>query len=130
MFKKQESERLIYDSVVECTVACNLVYFSFYAFRNHPFSPQRIQQQELGGQGTIGVDAFVTPDRVILLDSQPLLSAAAVDRLATQDAKRHDFTPAENAVETQSLQLTAFLLSVCHVVILMQDWFFDPTLLR
>ncbi|XP_047110537.1 nonsense-mediated mRNA decay factor SMG9 isoform X1 [Schistocerca piceifrons] len=99
--------------------------------QSKPFAPQRVQQQELGGQGTLGVDVFVTPDRLILLDTQPMLSPAAADRLAAQDpTKRHDFISAEGAVETQSLQLTAFLMTVCHVVILVQDWFFDPTVVR
>lgn len=36
----------------------------------------------------------------------------------------------ENSSEIQSLQLAAFLLTVCHVVIVVQDWFFDPNVIR
>lgn len=32
--------------------------------------------------------------------------------------------------EMVSLQLAAFLLSVCHVVLLVQDWFFDPNIFK
>lgn len=41
-----------------------------------------------------------------------------------------DFSSTENALEITSLQTAAFLLSVCHVVLLVQDWFYDPNLLR
>lgn len=41
-----------------------------------------------------------------------------------------DFASIENALEITSLQITAFLLSVCHVVVLVQDWFYDPNILR
>lgn len=88
----------------------------------------------------------MTPNRLILLDSQPVLSASVMDRLVgQQDAKKGrgmdgppninascpiDFSLAENMVEVSSLQIAAFLLSVCHIVIVLQDWFFDPNLLR
>lgn len=32
--------------------------------------------------------------------------------------------------EMISLQFAAFLLSVCHIVLLVQDWFFDPNILK
>lgn len=41
-----------------------------------------------------------------------------------------DLSMTENALEIMSLQTAAFLLSVCHVVLLVQDWFYDPNILR
>lgn len=41
-----------------------------------------------------------------------------------------EFLPIENSGEIQSLQLTAFLMSVCHVLIFMQDWFLDSNAIR
>ncbi|XP_069678162.1 nonsense-mediated mRNA decay factor SMG9 [Periplaneta americana] len=97
------------------------------------FKPQGLEHHELGGHCTTGVDLLVTPNRVILLDTQPMLSASVMDRLVQQESKKFagtEFTSTENAMEIQSLQLAAFLLSVCHIVILVQDWFFDPNFLR
>jgi len=102
-------------------------------YRNFYFRPQSLEHHELGGHCTTGVDLFVTSNRVILLDTQPMLSASVMDRLVQQENKKFagtDFASTENAMEIQSLQLAAFLLSVCHVVILVQDWFFDPNFLR
>jgi protein SMG9 len=62
-----------------------------------------------------------------------MLSASVMDRLVQQENKKFggtEFASTENAMEIQSLQLAAFLLSVCHVVVLVQDWFFDPNFLR
>jgi protein SMG9 len=92
-----------------------------------------LEHHELGGHCTSGVDLLVTSNRVILIDTQPILSASVMDRLVQQENKKFagtDFASTENAMEIQSLQLAAFLLSVCHVVILVQDWFFDPNLVR
>jgi len=102
-------------------------------YRNFYFKPQSLEHHELGGHCTTGVDLLVTSNRVILLDTQPMLSASVMDRLVQQENKKFtgtDFASTENAMEIQSLQLAAFLLSVCHVVILVQDWFFDPNLVR
>ncbi|XP_067011318.2 nonsense-mediated mRNA decay factor SMG9 [Anabrus simplex] len=98
------------------------------------FKPQGPEQLELGSHCTSGVDLLVTPNRVILLDTQPMLSASVMDRLVQLESSKKfvapEFTSTENALEIQSLQLAAFLLSVCHVVIVVQDWFFDPNILR
>ncbi|XP_075233971.1 nonsense-mediated mRNA decay factor SMG9 isoform X2 [Lycorma delicatula] len=109
------------------------------------FKAQSIEQQEIGIHCTTGIDLLVTQNRLILLDSQPVLSASVMDRLVQQDLKKVrcidgppnintscpiDFSLSENMVEVSSLQTAAFLLSVCHIVIILQDWFFDPNLLR
>ncbi|PSN58032.1 Protein SMG9 [Blattella germanica] len=97
--------------------------------KNFYFKPQSVEHHELGGHCTSGIDILVTSNRMILLDTQPMLSASVMDRLVQQENKKFpgtDFASTENTMELQSLQLAAFLLSVCHVVILMQDWFFDP----
>lgn len=47
--------------------------------------------------------------------------------------KKHfsnDFKYYENYVELQSIELACFVLSVCDVVIVLEDWFFDPNLFR
>ncbi|KAJ8887956.1 hypothetical protein PR048_007440 [Dryococelus australis] len=97
------------------------------------FRRQGAEHQENGVHCTVGVDLCVTASRMVLLDVQPVLSHAVMDRLAHHDSKKFsplDLTSVESSAELQSLQLAAFLLSVCHVVLLVQDWFFDPNILR
>lgn len=44
-----------------------------------------------GLTGTIGLDAYVTGDRVIWLDCQPLLSAAIAEREMTTSHSKYVF---------------------------------------
>lgn len=97
------------------------------------FKPQSLEQVEVGNYGTSGVDLYVTSNRVFLLDCQPVISAAILDEIVQSDFKRTmagEFLPIENCAEINSLQLATFILSVCHVVILVQDWFFDSNFVR
>jgi protein SMG9 len=41
-----------------------------------------------------------------------------------------DFKYFENLVELQSIELACFVLSVCNVVLVVEDWFTDPALFR
>lgn len=71
---------------------------------------------------------------MILLDCQPFNSIAVLDELIQSENKRSnlvtEFLPLENSGEIYGLQLTAFLMSVCHVLIVVQDWFFDSNVVR
>lgn len=76
---------------------------------------------------------FVTKNRVIYLDTQPILSSAMVETLSSitfEQKKGVDFVNTDVNLELQSLQFTAFLFSVCHVIIFVQDWFVDANLVR
>ncbi|CAG2068335.1 unnamed protein product, partial [Timema podura] len=61
------------------------------------FRPQSSEHHESGGHCTVGVDLCVTSNRVILLDTQPMLSPSVMDRTMQQDGKK--FTPTTAAVE-------------------------------
>lgn len=98
------------------------------------FKVETYQQQESAGYCTSGVDFVVTPNRMILLDTQPMLSGEIMEKISQETKK---VLPAcsvdiaiDNIMEVQSLQIAAFILSVCHVVLVVQDWFFDPNFLR
>lgn len=69
---------------------------------------------------------------MIYLDTQPILSGSRIDYSASYDQKKSttDFVNTETNLELQSLQFAAFLFSVCHVIIFVQDWFIDPNLVR
>lgn len=68
------------------------------------------------------------------MDSQPFNSIAVLDELIQSDNKRsnlvNEFLPIENSGEIYGLQQTAFLMSVCHILIVVQDWFFDSNVVR
>lgn len=81
---------------------------------------------ESDGPKTSGVDAFISKERTIFLDFQPLLSATAS---VESNKKGVEFKYFENYVQIQSIELACFCLSVCNVVLLMEDWFTDPNLL-
>ncbi|KAK2585420.1 hypothetical protein KPH14_010088 [Odynerus spinipes] len=96
------------------------------------FGVQDMSHHESGTNCTSGIDFFVTKNRVIYLDTQPILSASVIDYTSSFEQKKTttDFVNTETNLELQSLQFTAFLFSVCHVIIFVQDWFVDPNLVR
>ncbi|KAK1116520.1 hypothetical protein K0M31_018983 [Melipona bicolor] len=96
------------------------------------FPTQDTSHHESGANCTIGIDFFVTKNRVIYLDTQPILSGSIIDYSTCYDQKKSttDFINTETNLELQSLQFAAFLFSVCHVIIFVQDWFVDPNLVR
>ena len=74
----------------------------------------------------------MTKNRVIYLDTQPILTGSVIDYQSSFEQKKNasDFVVSESNLELQSLQFLAFLYSVCHVIIFVQDWFVDPNLIR
>lgn len=86
---------------------------------------------------TSGVRAFVTSERTILLDVQPLLSSSLLDKAIGMDNKKQnansnssDFKYYENFIEMQSIELACLMLSICNVVLVTEDCFIDPNLFR
>ena len=102
--------------------------------RSEIFKIQTSEDVENNCNTTRGIDLFVTSNRVILLDCQPSMSVAVLDELVQSENKRSnivsEFIPLENSGEIQGLQLTAFLMSVCHVLIVVQENFFDSNVIR
>ena len=96
------------------------------------FKPSQHDINELGQHKTDGISAFITNERTILLDVQPLLSGSVLDKTINMDKKcfNNEFKYFENYVELQSIELACFILSVCNVVLLAEDWFTDPNLFR
>ncbi|XP_044018021.1 protein SMG9 [Aphidius gifuensis] len=98
------------------------------------FPVHGLSHHETGTHCTNGVDFYVTKNRVIYLDTQPILSCSVFDATTAsfeQKKSPTDFTNSESHnLEIQSLEFTAFLYSVCHIIIFVQDWFVDPNLVR
>ncbi|KAK5643551.1 hypothetical protein RI129_007396 [Pyrocoelia pectoralis] len=98
------------------------------------FKPQSTSDIISNSNGTNGIDFFITHNRIMFLDCQPFSSVAVLDEFIRSEAKVssmvNDFLPLENSGEIQGLQMTAFLMSICHVLILAQDWFLDSNVIR
>ncbi|CAH2982815.1 unnamed protein product [Chilo suppressalis] len=90
------------------------------------FKMQDIAQIEKGIHCTKGVDMFVTTDRVILLDCQALFSPSLIEEFSASPVTARS----ANVVTVDCLQVASFLMSVCHVLVAVQDWFSDYNLLR
>nr|CAG4645851.1 EOG090X0EPT [Lynceus sp. MCZ IZ 141354] len=86
--------------------------------------------------GTLGIEAFVTSDRVVWIDCQPLMSAGVAER----DIARSRETYKENlgsealtlsaTTEVLALHTLAFIYCVADVVLVVQDHFPNPHLIR
>ncbi|KAL4223285.1 smg-9 [Mactra antiquata] len=101
------------------------------SYRSYVFQPQSREVREECGHMTNGIDIYVTSQRVIFLDCQPLLSASVLDQIIHNEKKiPPEYSTAENYAEIQSLQHMTFLLTVCNTVIVLQDWFTDLSLLK
>ncbi|XP_054272930.1 nonsense-mediated mRNA decay factor SMG9-like [Macrosteles quadrilineatus] len=95
------------------------------------FNTQSLSDQIKGNHCTDGVDFYISPDRVIYLDCQPILShSTSLDinllKIPSSSQSYMDSMFFENLSSVLSLQLTAFLMSVCHVVLFVQDTFNNP----
>ncbi|XP_067304817.1 nonsense-mediated mRNA decay factor SMG9 isoform X2 [Pseudorasbora parva] len=99
--------------------------------RAYVFRAQTQEIKERAGNQSSGIDFYITQERVIFLDTQPILSPSILDHLINNDRKLPpEYNLPHTYVEMQSLQITAFLFTVCHVVIVVQDWFTDINLYR
>ncbi|KRT81133.1 hypothetical protein AMK59_5359 [Oryctes borbonicus] len=122
--------KLLTNEVLELNLNKNVEVGKCYL----PFEQQTPKNVEANINTTYGIDFYITDNRMMLLDCQPFISSATLDELMRSESKRSnvisEFLPLENGCEIQGLQYTAFLLSVCHIVILVQDYFFDSNVIR
>ncbi|XP_022346188.2 nonsense-mediated mRNA decay factor SMG9-like [Crassostrea virginica] len=99
--------------------------------RQYIFPPQSKESREVCEHQTTGINMFVTGERTIFLDTQPVMSPSVLDKIIRQEKKiPPEYSTAENCVEMQSLHQAAFLMSVCHIILVVQDWFTDINLIR
>lgn len=103
----------------------------YFTIRSNIFQVQDLQHFKNSTNCTTGIDLFITKNRVIYLDTQPIFSGFAVDSTSFDQKKSApEFVNSDSNLELQSLQFAAFLFSICHVIIFVQDWFVDPNLVR
>ncbi|CAG8500446.1 3387_t:CDS:2 [Racocetra persica] len=80
------------------------------------FPMQSIDTLNLACHETTGIDVHITPERIILLDTQPVFSLSVLEHAMRNDYIPDNISP-ELWLELQSLQIVIFLFSVCNVVI-------------
>ena len=93
--------------------------------KSYLFKPQTPEVKERASHMTTGIDLAVTGERIILLDTQPILSPSLLEQSIHYDRKCSGDYAGSSSIEIQSLQIAAFLLTACHVIIVVQDWFTD-----
>lgn len=72
--------------------------------------------------GTAGLDLYITPERVILIDSQPIMSPLVLDRLKSKKFIPGSFSRRAHLWnEILSKRQTAFLWSVCDILLVVLD---------
>lgn len=83
---------------------------------------------------TKGIDMWITPERMFLLDSQPLLSASILDDFINSSIPVQSIFPADlseaDLLYITSLHVVSFLLSVSDCLIVANDWLLDPHLVK
>ena len=89
------------------------------------FKQQTPEVRERASHMTTGIDIAITSERIILLDAQPILSPSLLEQCIHYDRKSTSDYAGSSSIEIQSLQIAAFLLTACHVIIVVQDWFTD-----
>lgn len=86
------------------------------------FRVQTFEKQMLSEHCTNGVNAWISPERILYLDSQPLFSNSVLDRSAQLEKKySFEFSGAENTAEVHSMQLIGLFMSICHIVLIVQE---------
>uniref|UniRef100_A0A915PZZ2 Protein SMG9 n=1 Tax=Setaria digitata TaxID=48799 RepID=A0A915PZZ2_9BILA len=110
-------------------------------YRHYAFRPASREAVECCRYQSQKISVYVTKSRMILLDCQAISSASVLNHLLATSSLDSGRSGGAKAVElcrgfaalsgeVESLHLTAFLLQVCHTVILSVDWFVDIDVIR
>ncbi|GAQ89077.1 putative SMG9 [Klebsormidium nitens] len=99
-----------------------------------PFAVQSEEARMLARHSSSGVEMRATAERLVLLDSQPVFSPSVLTDITRPDGSSSvtpfpgDPPAAELALEAMALQQAVFLLSVCHVIIVVSEGLEDRRL--
>ncbi|CEJ04524.1 hypothetical protein RMCBS344292_18482 [Rhizopus microsporus] len=92
---------------------------SQFAQLDQVFSTQPCDQFLISGHKTEGIDMYVTPERAILLDTEPVLSWSVLEKVIRTE--NLDGLNPDVWLEMDNIYTVLFLLSVCHVVLVVND---------
>ncbi|KAG0213188.1 smg-9, nonsense mediated mRNA decay factor [Mortierella sp. NVP41] len=82
------------------------------------FTKQPHQMAAVAGYQTSGIDMYITPERMILLDTEPVFCLSNLEN-ALRNERVADGIPIDIWLDQQALVLATFLISVCNVVLVM-----------
>ncbi|XP_070306847.1 nonsense-mediated mRNA decay factor SMG9 isoform X3 [Odocoileus virginianus] len=106
-----------------------IVFLDTQLLRERP-GPQLVLK-ECWWNRVLAPHTWMTGEWETLHKYAPILSPSILDHLINNDRKLPpEYNLPHTYVEMQSLQIAAFLFTVCHVVIVVQDWFTDLSLYR
>lgn len=101
-----------------------------------PFTVQSEDHMSMTRHCTVGIEPRISPERLILLDTQPVFSPSALaemmrpDGLSTISVLNGENLSAELAHEIMAIQLGVLLASICHVLLVVSDGVHDDSMWR
>ncbi|KAG0229713.1 smg-9, nonsense mediated mRNA decay factor [Actinomortierella wolfii] len=102
---------------------------STFAGKSNAFHKQTRLMAASATHQTVGMDMYVTSERVILLDTEPLYSMSSVEAAVKND-RIPEGMPIDIWMDRQALIMATFLFSVCNVVIIMAEECIDTETYR
>ncbi|KAG0259751.1 smg-9, nonsense mediated mRNA decay factor [Mortierella polycephala] len=78
------------------------------------------QMAAVAGFQTSGIDMYVTPERMILLDTEPIFCLSNLEN-ALRNERIADGVPVDIWLDHQAMAMATFLMSVCNVVMVMVE---------
>ncbi|KAF9966139.1 smg-9, nonsense mediated mRNA decay factor [Mortierella alpina] len=84
------------------------------------FTKQPPQMATVAGFQTSGVDMYITPERMILLDTEPIYCLSNLEN-ALRNERILDGVPVDIWLDHQALSMATFLVSVCNIVLVMVE---------
>lgn len=84
------------------------------------FTKQPPSMAAVAGYQTSGVDMYITSERMVLLDTEPLFCMANLEN-ALRNERITEGVPSDMWLDHQALVMATFLLSVCNVVLIVVD---------
>ncbi|KAK9701057.1 hypothetical protein K7432_011914 [Basidiobolus ranarum] len=94
---------------------------------NEVFAMQTLDTQMKLGHETHGIDMYITPERIVLLDVQPFFSMSILESSIRDNSIPESVSP-EVWLEMQDVQFGIFLMSICDILVVVSDGVADLVL--
>ncbi|XP_062499749.1 nonsense-mediated mRNA decay factor SMG9-like [Corticium candelabrum] len=85
------------------------------------FKAESEETQMHASHETVGIDLIATTERILLLDTEPIMSSSVLFQQLTKERFLPSDATLDKSIEIQSLQVASFIMSVCHVVVVVTD---------
>lgn len=96
------------------TIYTQLTFFNIQTFSTQPNDEFLFQ-----GHKTDGIDMYITPERAILLDTEPLSCWTVLDQVLR--AGTVNGLPPDQWLEMETIYNIIFMFSICNVVLIVND---------